>query len=449
MSLDFFKSTGFRIKDLKISSKNGVDIDISGLYLELNIFDSILQPCLTGNILIEDAVGLTNTLLFDGNEFLKINIGKTDDDDLDIKRIFRIYKQTNRKLSNQNTQTYILHFVSEEYVVSKLTKVGQAFESTYTGAALIILKDYMKAPNNKITGGVFDASMGVKSIVIPAIFNPIDAMLWMSKLAIDQENRPGFLFYENIFGYNFASLSTLLKNNSIVNINFDPKNLSTSTEVNDFLGARYFEVIQQYDILKNIENGVYGGKFLGYDPETHSYIERVFTYNDVNHPKSDENSAPSVGDLKTHEGSTLTNHSDASLSLGTTNLPASYSDDVNENYSESMQKRYDYENSTFQRKSMFANLFSQRVKLVVPGNFLMTSGYNVFLNVPNFSQKIPGEDNLDKTLYGSYLIIASRHKLTPDNKHETIFEACTNSSNRTEKYAMYSRSDYVSGEYNA
>ena len=142
MSLDFFKSTGFRIKDLKISSKNGVDIDISGLYLELNIFDSILQPCLTGNILIEDAVGLTNTLLFDGNEFLKINIGKTDDDDLDIKRIFRIYKQTNRKLSNQNTQTYILHFVSEEYVVSKLTKVGQAFESTYTGAALIILKDY-------------------------------------------------------------------------------------------------------------------------------------------------------------------------------------------------------------------------------------------------------------------------------------------------------------------
>ena len=448
MELDFFKSTGFRIKELKINSKTGVEYDISGLYEELNIFDSILQPCITGSILIKDSVGLTHNLLFDGNEFLMLHIGKSNDDELDIKRLFRIYKQTNRKIVNQNTESYILHFVSEEFIQSKLTRVSQAYQSTFSEAALRVMKDYLKAPENKLSKGKFDPSLGVRDIIIPNL-HPIEAILWMAKNAVDEEMIPGFVFFENIFGYNFTSLGSLLKQKSIVNINFYPKNLNSSDEIKNFLGARHFEVVQQFDLITNLENGVYGGKFQGYDPETHSFMERVFKYSDINHPRNPENSAPSVGSIRTSEGTTMTSHFDSSIVYSTTNILSSLNSSIQENDPESLQKRYDYENVLFQRRSIFSYLFSQRVKLVVPGNFLVSSGSNVFLNIPKFSQKTPDSDNLDRSLYGSYLIIAARHILTPDNKHETIFEACTNSSNKNEKDVMYSRSEYVSGEYNA
>jgi hypothetical protein len=448
MELDYFKSTGFRIKELKISTKNGTELDITQLYEEINIFDSIFQPCLNGNILIKDSSGLIHDLLLDGNEFLLVNIGKSNDDELSIKRIFRIYKLTDRKMVNLNSEKYILHFISEEYIQSTVTRVCQSFgDKTLSEIALFILRDYMKSPDSKIKNGIFDASLGVKKIVFPTV-SPIDAIKEIAKLAIDQKGTPGFLFFENLFGYNFVSLRTLLERRSVFNINFNPKNLNSSGEISDFLGVRHFEVIQQFDMLKNIENGVYGGKYKAFDPQTHDYIEMLFTYDSINHPRNPENSAPSIGNIKTFDGSVMDSHFDASFIKGTTNLLADFDDSIKNNDEDSSQKRIDYENIVFQRKAIFSLFLSQRVKLVVPGNFSLSSGNNVFLHVPKFSQKTSGEDNWDRTLYGSYMIVSSRHMIKPNGIHETIFEACTNSSNRNDKNVMHVRNDYLKEDYN-
>ena len=450
MSLDYLISTGFRIKELSLVAKDKTERTLVGHYKEINIFDSILQPCLTGNILIEDSSGLSDSFLFDGNDFLKIHIGKVDDDILDIKRIFRIYKQSDRKVVNQNKETYILHFISEEYVTSQFKKVGQFYSNTtYTDAALSILRDHMKAPEDKIQNGEFNTSLGVADIIVPLYLNPIQAIMWMAKeCAIDMEQRPCFLFFENISGYNFASLSNLLEKESIVNINFDPKNLSNTNEVKDMLGARYFEVIQQFDILTNIKNGVYSGKFIGYDKNVAQSVQVNFDYNSINHPKNSRNNGPAVANLKMVDGNILNGTSESSIIEGHTSLMTRFLDTVKEDSPGEFEKKIPYEQILFQRKSIFTNLFSQRVKVVIPGNFAVSSGSNVYLNVPKFSEKVAGENNLDRTLYGHYLVIAARHKLTPDNKHETIFEACTNSSNRSENInKMTSINEYVSQNY--
>jgi hypothetical protein len=427
MELDYLLSTGFRIKELSLVTKNKTEQSLVSFYKELNIFDSILQPCLNGNILIEDSYGLSDAFLLDGNDFLKIHIGKVDDDALDIKRIFRIYKQSNRTSVNQNTETYLLHFISEEYVTSQYTKVGQCFiNTTYTDVVIKLLKDYMQVPKQKLKLA-FNKSSGVRdAIIIPTYFNPIEAIEHISKLAIDTQQRPCFLFFENIFGYNFVSLSDLLDRESVANINFDPKNLSNSNESMDLFGARYFEVIQQFDILSDIKNGVYSGKFIGYDKHTHETVEVNYDYDSINHPKNSRNNGPSISNLKLIDGDVLGKTSSSRLITGRTNI---LHEQLKE--TEGDTPGIPYEQILFQRTAIFAHLFSQRVKVVVPGNFTVTSGSNIYLNVPKFSQKISEENNLDKTLYGHYLIIAARHKLTPDNKHETIFEACTNSSNRS------------------
>jgi hypothetical protein len=71
---------------------------------------------------------------------------------------------------------------------------------------------------------------------------------------------------------------------------------------------------------------------------------------------------------------------------------------------------------------------SKRIKIVMPGNFQLSSGFNVNVSAPNFSKKNRGDDNEDTSLSGSYIIVASRHVIGYE-KHETIIEVATTSTN--------------------
>ena len=51
------KSTQFVVKELKIVTKGGIDIDIKNIFVEINIFDTILFPVMSGKLLINDSLG--------------------------------------------------------------------------------------------------------------------------------------------------------------------------------------------------------------------------------------------------------------------------------------------------------------------------------------------------------------------------------------------------------
>ena len=94
MSFNIKQSTQFKINHLNINSKFGT-FDLSAIFEELNIFDSILMPCMSGNILIKDAIGLSKRLLFDGSESIDIDISKdTETQGTNLTKTFRIFKQT-------------------------------------------------------------------------------------------------------------------------------------------------------------------------------------------------------------------------------------------------------------------------------------------------------------------------------------------------------------------
>ena len=87
------------------------------------------------------------------------------------------------------------------------------------------------------------------------------------------------------------------------------------------------------------------------------------------------------------------------------------------------------EDYVFQRKAIFENLNSKKLKIVMPGNFQLTSGFNVNVRAPFFGEKSVGDDNEDTTLSGKYLIIGSRH-IIKDKTHETIIETATTSTDQ-------------------
>lgn len=427
------QSTQFFIKELKLITKvPGVSsIDISAIFEEINIFDNLLNPCMSGSILIRDAVGLSEKFLFDGSEAIKIVITKAEDSDVAyINKTFRIYRQSNRENINLNSETYILHFISDEYVFSEQQVVSQAYNTTYSTIARQIINNQLKTNNV----GFIEESVGIKKLIIPHL-KPIEAIEWCARKAVDSKGSPNFVFFENRLGYNFSTLSTLMSNPSMGTINFAPKNL-TPEVVDEVWGARHVKVISQFDFIQNTRAGVYASKFIGFDPVSRTVGELNVTYSDNYDIMSHGNKSKKLSVVENRAGDLNTNTFNAKRTLYHFGSNRSAIDYVKQNDSSSLTTDNDTYRYVMQRQAIFENLYNQRVQIVLPGNFNITSGLNVTLNIPKRSERASsdtGEEALDKSLYGKYLIVATRHIIKYD-KHEVVFEAVTDSSNKDAVY---------------
>ena len=426
MSLNLSQSTQFKIKDLTLITKL-CNVNIAGVYQEINIYDSMFMPCIRGEILIQDAIGLSSKLLLDGSEYLSMEILKGEESGpTTFKKTFRIYKQSNRENINQNSEIYILHFASEEMIFSEQKKVNQSFNGTYTDIVNVILKKYLGVTSKKL--GSIENSKGLHTVIIPNL-SPFDTMDWLSKRAVDSDSLPNFLFFENKYGYNFVSLTELIKREPIMNINFEPKNLSVSGG-QEFYGAREAKIINSTNYIESIKNGVYSGKFIGIDLLTRKVNINQIDFNQTyNKTKVHLNKYPNFTTAANRDGKDAAHMFDSKVSLyafATTRKDTSW---VKENDAQTGTNIDDTHAYVFQRAPILANLLQTTIHLNIPGNFGVTSGAIINLKMPIKSGKTEVGEGLDQTLTGKYIVTATRHVIKGD-MHETVIEVATDSTNK-------------------
>lgn len=426
MSFSVKKSTQFKINELVVVTKAG-SIDISGIYEELNLYDSLLLPVMSGNILIRDSVGLSGKLLFDGSESILIDIAKDQRSDVaSFRKAFRIYKQSDRKAEGLNNELFVLNFVSDELIFSDQQRITQSFQGTYSKVVEKILVDYLKVPNNQV-GGIFEPTTGIRSLVIPNL-KPFDAIEWCAKRAVDQNQAPNYMFFQNLVGYNFVSLSKLLTQEDLLNVKFEPKNQSKSSALLEISTARALEVIAQTDMIEKTRSGVNAGQFIGFDPLTRTTAKKQIGFADIFNSMKHANENANQSVITNRAGVSSTEAYDAKKTMASMDAAKQLSSYIKKMDPTSISKIDNIENWLFQRKAIINNLMSKRVKLAMPGNFQLTSGFNINLDAPNFGKKEKGGDNNDPSLSGKYIIVASRHIIGYD-KHETVIECATTSTN--------------------
>ena len=116
-----------------------------------SIFDSMFMPCVKGDILINDSIGLVDKLVLDGSEYIIISISKDEENDSTyFDRTFRVVSISSRQNTKQNSETYSLEFVSEEMVFSLQQKINQSYSSVYSDVVEKILTNQLSIPKNKI-----------------------------------------------------------------------------------------------------------------------------------------------------------------------------------------------------------------------------------------------------------------------------------------------------------
>jgi hypothetical protein len=419
------QASKFSLNELSIVTKTG-KLDISKIYEEINIFDSILTPVMSGSVIVNDAIGLSPKLIFDGSEVLLVDIGKNNDSDsLRLKKAFRIYKQSDRRNVNQNSEKYSLDFVSDEFIFSDQQRINQAYKTTYSEIAKKILVDYLKTPGTKL-GGIFDNSFGIRDIVIPNL-KPLDAIEWCAKRSVDTKKSPNYIFFENNLGFNFTSLSSLLSQRELFNIKFSTKNMEETNIVDDLLSPRSYEVINQTDKIKMTRSGVNAGTFIGFDPITRTVQNKRIGFEDHYNAMTHSNKTPNFSQSTNRGGELATEAYDSKKTVSIFGANRKNSAYVKKYDPTSISKIENQEDFIFQRKAIITNLMNKRIKLVMPGNFQLTSGFNLNIRVPDFSLKETGGDNEDRAVSGKYLIVATRHIIGYD-KHETILEVATTSN---------------------
>ena len=97
--------------------------------VELNYFEDIFNNTVSGNIVINDAVGIANFTSMSGTEYINIRFRKSDDLKVTVDRNFRVFGISDRRfdLSNNN-EMYKIEFCSDEYLLSEQYRVSKSYK---------------------------------------------------------------------------------------------------------------------------------------------------------------------------------------------------------------------------------------------------------------------------------------------------------------------------------
>jgi hypothetical protein len=425
----FYNALDSIITTCRIISSSGTALDFKYMVLELNYYEDIYSNEVSGNMLINDSVNYLNLLQFDGNERVVISLDNPSKN-TPLERSFRLFKVSNRTQTKELNENYILHFCSEELMLSEQSRISKSYKKTeISNIVNSICVDYLKIPRDKL---FIENTIGLRDIIIPG-YKPFQALNWLCSLSLSIETSSigtTYLYYENKNGFNFSSLASLYKQPTYRTFMYDIKNLhkpddymlsDDNKEVNSVISYKH---INNFDTLANSNRGTFNNKLITFDPLRGSFGE-----NDFNYSKFSKDS-PSLNKYNFETDSTnrfdKTSQDTTSMvkfvmsTLGQSEHPYIKNKNITINENK-------IENTIPFRVAQLALLNSNKMKLVIPGDVNMTVGLVIQFNLPTLSRKEFGEDEFDQFYSGRYLVTGIRHIIQQESKFITVVEICKDS----------------------
>lgn len=394
------------------SSGSSNSVDVMGLMMELTIFEDMFATCVSGELLINDSLDLVALLPITGFDFLKLIYSKPGQDDIEISRVFRIYKIDRRMVNegNQSGQVYSLRFCSEENIVSNSIDISKSYKGKNVSDIVTdIVKNILKVPGNRV--GQFEKPEGVFDIIIPSMM-PFEAIGMVVNRSI-----PTHVFFENRDGYQLKSLNTLVSGDPIAKYRYVPANVDVGSD--GIFKVIDYEFVKSNDNLQAINRGMFSGRLTTFDIVRWKTAAINFSY------KEDFGKNDHVGPGMFDNGyqdrlkKTPSENTNSFQRLYPTNMQHNSDKNISDNQPGIKQTLV--EKWLLQRQSSIEQLHYFKMNVVVPGTTAVTVGDTVEFAFPLLSSKTDTEDNLNPYYKGKYLVTAIRHKINYDH-YEMVME---------------------------
>jgi len=437
------KAGSVNVRELKLISSNDVVIDLNEFLVELNIYEDLFSSHLYGDILISDSRNLIDTLPIIGEEFLNLEFFTPGFDNFKIKKTFRVFRLSNRKIvRDNNTQTFVLHFASSELFYDILLPLYKSFSGKITDLVEEIFFDYVatnrsnnltfddkdiQSLNQNTSLIVMNETSNSVKFVSPG-WSPFKCINWLATKSIPKEGKAkNFLFFETNKSFYFGSLEYLFKdaieNQNIIGVySYSPNNIrdNKSRDVaSQFFNISDIEMTQTTDHIKNYTNGYLANRLITLDVYNKKYelidYDYVEDYKNNYHTSGKGDTAVPV----------FTPDSPRNFSSSISYYPVNPKlfNDFPGNVSEKMGEIYG------NRKSTLLDLTNVKMNITVPGRSDIEAGNILYLKFPGLgptSEKDKTRDNIDLNYSGYYLITAIHHRVT-GLEHVMIMEVVKDS----------------------
>ena len=414
----------FILDGMVIIGSSGIPVEISKLLLELNIFQNIDTPYMSGSILIKDGAGLAETMPFMGQERLIFSFRTPGRQKIDFNEYHAIiYNVGARVHQTDRSQNIILNFTTLENYKNFRTKISNSFKGNISDIVQEILtsKNYLgsRKPIN------IEPTRNIRTYVMPNI-TPFDAVGVMQEEAMSAtEESPHYLFYENQDGFHFRSIDSLLgqkKNLSVIEkdtYRFEPPPPgNVSVDPNYILPTiLHWEVANNTNTFLNVRSGMYASTLYTHDIFNKNIQKFEFDYikdgfkkrNSTNQNR--KNSGPQVPQTKIGD-KPITEYPESIIFVhptGSDNLHTLGTDNNSKEWlQESRSRELEKEFFTL-RIETYGNTGVQvgdLINVIIPSNKPMSTS--------------EGRDAYDRTLSGRYMITKIHHLVVPSTQSHSM-----------------------------
>lgn len=123
-------STDYIIKSVEVTGDNGVVINCANLIAQLEIFENLERPFLTGKMMMRDDINFFDGIYFNGTERCKILLEQPISNGVSVELNFILRKVDAVRKTNDQTEVMSISLLEENAFNSQLRKISKSFSGS-------------------------------------------------------------------------------------------------------------------------------------------------------------------------------------------------------------------------------------------------------------------------------------------------------------------------------
>ena len=410
-----------RVDDVRIVSLNGMDVSIVDHFAMVEIYESLFSNNITGRVSVIDATNLPESLPLTGQEMLLFTFSTPGTEP--ISKLFIIDKISERvPTKNDKTQIYDLHFISPFFLMNITKKVSKSYKGRISGMVKDIFYSYLakldegndfggEAPRIKI-----EPTFGSHKFVIPN-WRPNAAINWLSKRSVSEKypDRANYIFYEDLDGFKFVSLTTLMR--GPVREVYEKVESREEIDTEDDYDTTHRSIngpilVKGFDRSKEIPKGTFSSSMITHDIVTKEWQQTNYNYTQGFDSEKSLNNypiLPVLSDYYARHADSKQYFSPKHSGIHGSVQPIEGSDNLFLEYPDNNRQ----EMWLMSHDSLINQLKSSKIEFDVLGDSNRRVGDKVQVNVSNMKQQETDlYSALDSNISASYLITRIKHSIT-------------------------------------
>ena len=417
------KAGDYILDGVLIVGSSGIRINVVDQVQEFNIYESIDTPYISGNMLLGDSAGISETLPLLGQERLLFKLRTPGrDGSVDFNNYHAIiYNVEKRFTSSEREHVVMLNWTTVDHLKNIRTKISASFKGTISDMVQKIIKDSNYLDSKKPL--FIEPSKNIRKFVIPNL-TPYQAINLIKTEAVSaEEGSPHYVFFETPNGYHFRSFDSLLGNKGSLSVEHKntyrsqpPEQQNPGANVATILD---WQVDDNCNSFLNTRLGMYASTLFYHDIFNKNIQKFEYDYmkDKVNRrnsmEQSQKKSGPIISQTVLENKKMITEFPNAKVFVHPTGSNDLHTEGTDNNAEEWLQESMSRE--------LERSYFTLKIETYGDTNIMVGDLINIVIPSNKPLQAPVTKASIEPILSGRYLITSLHHQIVPsDQVHQMV-----------------------------